>query len=154
MAWNWREFRVADTALHIAMPCQPSTDARTLPLAGHTVRWTVLLCAEEQQTFALGWGRLGEASAVGPALGELVRGAASNLQATVLTQQPATVPGMTPQAAALRTVLKGRSPDGQPTWAEVWVFAHGLQVYQATWMSAQPAGDQAQHFVQALKLRQ
>lgn len=111
-----------------------------------------MLCSEEKQTFALGWADVAEPGAVAPALTELQRSAAANLQASLLAQGPAAVPGMTPNAAALRTALQGRRPDGQAAWAEVLVFAHGLQVYQATWMGAQPAGDQARHFVQALRV--
>jgi hypothetical protein len=117
------------------------------------VRWTVLVCTEDQQTFALGWADMGEPSAVAPALGELARGAAARLKATVVAQTPASVPGMTPQAAAVRSSLQGQRPDGQSARAEVLVFAHGLQVYQAMWLGPQAPDAQAQHFLQALKVQ-
>jgi hypothetical protein len=65
--------------------------------------------------------------------------ARDNVRATVLAEQAADVPGMTPQAAARRWQLRGQLPDGRAVAEWVQVFAHGTRVFQASVIG--PAGD-------------
>lgn len=148
---DWREFRVADTSVQVAMPCRPATQARELPLAGRTVRLVLLACTESGQTFAVAWADLGDPAAVGAALRALAAGAAANLQATPAAAASAAVAGMTPHDAAVHWRLAGRRPDGQALAAEVVVFAHGTRVFQATWLGQAPGA--ATVFMQSLKVR-
>ena len=67
--------------------------------------------------------------------------AQANVRATVIAEQPANVPGMTPQADARRWQLRGQLPDARPVAEQLQVFAHGTRVYQASVIG--PAADDA-----------
>lgn len=151
-ALDWREMRPEGWSLVASLPCRPAQHARTLALAGQSVELGMAVCSAQGHTFAVSSAAMADPSAVGPALQALGEAARGNLAGQVLEVQPAQVPGMTPQAQALRWRLAGHLPDGQPVQARVLVFAHGLRVFQATVVGPSTGDAQWQPFVDGLRL--
>ena len=131
-ALDWRQMQPGGWTVGVSLPCRPSPLARTLPLAGAPVNMTMLSCTADDHLFAVAMADMADPSRLGPALRALGEAARANLQAQVLSEAPARVPGMTPQDEARRWSLAGRRPDGQAVRMQVLVFAHGTRVYQAT----------------------
>jgi hypothetical protein len=151
-ALDWREVRPEGWALQAMLPCRPATQQRTLSLGGTPVELVMVACAARDHTFALASAALADPAAVGPALQALGAAARANVDGRVLEEGQAAVPGMTPQAAARRWRIQGRLPDGQPVVEEVWVFAHGLRVVQATVVGPSSGVDLVRPFVEALRI--
>lgn len=131
-ALDWRQLRPPDWHLAASLPCRPDRVVRSVPLAGQPVEMTMLACSVGEHTFALASVPLTDPAAVPAALRALVDGARTNVGGAVERQQPAAVPGMTPQADARRLRVVGHRPDGRTVTEELVVFAHGLRVFQAT----------------------
>ena len=152
-ALDWRELQPPGWSLQFGLPCRPAAHTRTVPLAGQAVALSVMACSAQDHTFAVSMTTLASPAAVAPALQALGVAARANLAGQVSQEQPALVPGMTPHDAARRWRLSGKLPDGQPAVAEVLVFAHGLQVYQATVLGRSVGPAQLQPFLDALRVR-
>lgn len=151
-ALDWRQVRPDGWGLQAAMPCRPDQQQRQVALAGAPVTLGLLVCSTADHTFALASADMGDPARVVPALEALLASAQANLQGQVLAEQPAQVPGMTPQPAALRRELAGRMPDGRAVREQVQVFAHGLRVFQATVVGPQAGPAQVGPFLDALEL--
>lgn len=134
------------------MPCRPDQQQRQVVLAGAPVALRLVVCSADGHTFALTSADVGDPARVAPALQALLQSAQANLQGRVLAEQPAAVPGMTPNAAAVRRQLAGRMPDGREVREQVQVFAHGLRVFQATVVGPQAGTSQAGPFFEAIAL--
>ena len=140
-ALDWRQFQPEGWPLQLAMPCKPADQQRRIPLAGTTVALRMLSCSAGDHIFAVASADVGDPARVGPALRALAAAAQANVRATVIAEQPANVPGMTPQADARRWQLRGQLPDARPVAEQLQVFAHGTRVYQASVIG--PAADDA-----------
>lgn len=140
-ALDWRQFQPDGWPLQLSMPCKPADQQRRIPLAGAGVALRMLSCSADDHVFAVASADLDDPARVGPALQALSAAARANVQATVLGDQAAAVPGMTLQAAARRWRLRGQLPDGRPVHAQLQVFAHGTRVFQASVIG--PAADDA-----------
>lgn len=138
---DWRQFQPDGWPLQLAMPCKPFDQQRRLALAGSEVALRLLSCSADDHVFAVASADVGDPARVAPALQALAAAARANVQATVLDEQPAAVPGMTPQAAARRWRLRGQLPDARPVAEQLLVFAHGTRVFQANVIG--PAADDA-----------
>lgn len=144
-ALNWREVRLESTSLVAMFPCKPSQQTRELPLAGARVRMSLSACEAQGATWALSHAEVRDPAQVGPALAALNEALAANLGDTPQPVGPWAVPGMTPQAQALRVRLRGQHADGSTVQVEAGVFAHGTQVFQAVVMQpVQPAAVDAE----------
>lgn len=140
-AADWREVRPPGWALTMVMPCRPASHVRQVPLPGAAIELMLFACSDQEHTFAVSSALLADPASVGPALAQLSTAARANVRGQEPTDQPAAIPGMTPQAAARRWRMAGTLPDGRTVVEEVVVFSHGLRVYQATVLgpSAGPA---------------
>jgi hypothetical protein len=151
-ALDWRQVQPDGWSLVAALPCKPASQQRQLALAGQAVVLTMLACSADGHTFALASAELGDPARVGPALLALGQSAQANVQARVVSEQAATVPGMTPNPAARRWLLRGRLPDGQAVAEQVQVFAHGTRVFQAALIGAQADDARAAPFFDAIRV--
>ena len=88
----------------------------------------------------------------GPCCRRWAAPAQANVQGQVLAEQPAAVPGMTPNPEARRWRLQGRLPDGQAVAEQVQVFAHGTRVFQAAVIGPQADEARAGPFFEGLKV--
>ncbi len=153
-ALDWRQLQPAGWSLVAALPCKPAIQQRRLALAGQPVVLTMLACTADGHTFALASADLGDPAHVGAALQALGQAAQANVQGRVAADQPAAVPGMTPNPAARRWQLQGRLPDGQAVAEQVQVFAHGARVFQAAVIGPEADDSRAGPFFDALKVLQ
>lgn len=151
-ALDWRQVRPDGWGLQAAMPCRPDHPQRQVSLAGATVALSLEVCSADGHSFALASAELAEPGRVAPAMQALLQAAQANIQGQVLSESAATVPGMTPQPAALRRQLSGRMPDGRAVREQVQVFAKGLRVFQATVLGPEAGLAQAGPFFEALAL--
>lgn len=151
-ALDWRQFQPDGWPLAVAMPCKPSSAQRQVALAGRPVALRLLSCTADGHTFAVASADTGDPAQVGPALQALAASAQANLRATVVAEQPAAVPGMTPHAAALRWRLRGQLPDGRAVAEQMQVFAHGTRVYQATVVGPEADDARSVPFFDALRV--
>ncbi len=135
-ALDWRDVRPEGTRLVGLLPCKPTAQERRVTLAGTPVQLGLLACAADGQTWGLAWADVSDPARIGPALDDLARSAAANVGASAVQEQPAQVPGATPQAGSRRLVLQGKGGSGQPVELRAQVFSHGTQVFQATALGA------------------
>jgi len=149
---DWRELRPEGSGIVVMFPCKPDRHARTVTLAGRATRMEMLVCGVGGTTFGLSFADIDDPVAVSVAVDELRAAAAENIGATVVSQQEAQVPGMTPNARAVRLRLEGRRPDGTALREETAFFVRGLRVYQATILGPAIAADVQESFFAALRL--
>ncbi|GAA0770331.1 hypothetical protein LRH25_31340 [Ideonella azotifigens] len=145
-ALDWREGRVVDASLQFVLPCRPDHHERVLPLAGVPVRLQMQVCEAEGQTFAVSVADMGEPARVGPALQDLRVAFERNLgqPAAAAPSAPAWLPpGATPQPAAGRWPLLGKTPAGEAVHAELALAARGTWVVQATVLARGPLSAEA-----------
>ena len=140
-ALDWRQFQPDGWPLMLAMPCKPVDQQRRIDLAGTSVAMRMLSCSADDHVFAVASADVGDPARVAPALQALTAAARANVRASVVGEQPAAVPGMTPQDQARRWRLRGQLPDARPVAEQLQVFAHGTRVFQASVIG--PAADDA-----------
>jgi hypothetical protein len=150
---DWRQFQPDGWPLVLSMPCKPGDQQRSIPLAGTTAAWRLLSCSADDHVFAVASADVGDPARVGPALQALAAAAQANVRATIVDDQPAAVPGMTPQAAARRWRLRGQLPDARPVREQVQVFAHGTRVFQASVIGPVADDARAGPFFDALRVQ-
>lgn len=138
--------------LAVAMPCKPSSLVRDVSLGGRLVSMTMLACSEDGVTYSVGTLKAGDPADVVPVLEAMARAAHTNLQARVDVDEPASVPGMTPNGAARLQRLSGRMPDGRAVQERLVLFAHGTRVYQAIVLAAVLDAEKAHAFTSSLKV--
>lgn len=134
------------------MPCRPDQQQRQVVLAGAPVALSLVVCSAEGHSYALVSADVGDPARVAPALQALLQSAQANVQGRVLAEQPVLVPGMTPNAGAVRRQLAGRMPDGREVREQVQVFVHGLRVFQATVVGPEAGPGQVGPFFEAIEL--
>lgn len=151
-AMDWRQVRPEGLGIEAAFPCRPASHARSVDLAGQTVTMTMYACSAQRVTFGLASADLVDVRRVDGALAELAISASRNIVATHHSSEPTVVPGMTPQARAMRLRLEGRLPDGRAIVEHAAVFAHGSRVYQATVLGSADAAT-VDAFFSGLRIR-
>ena len=137
-ALDWREFVPEGSGIQVAFPCRPDREARPVSLAGEGVRMEMLACSAAGMTFALAYADVADPAHVGPVLAALRAAAAANIRASVPVATALAVPGMTPNEQAARYALQGQLPDGGAVREQAAFFTHGLRVYQASVIGAEP----------------
>lgn len=150
-ALDWREVRPDGSGLQAMLPCRPNTQARTVSLAGRSVKLTLVACSAGDQTWAIAFADVGDPATVAAALDELRMSAARNLGAEPPTPQPIAVPGATPNAGSVRIAFDGRLPDGSAVREQAAVFARGTRVFQATAVGAKLGADAVDTFFGSLR---
>lgn len=151
-ALDWREVRPEGAELLLLFPCKPTSHARQVRLAEHTVRLNLQACSADGATWAVAVADVGDPRRVAPALRELHRAAADNLSVAPGSLQPWPVPGATPQPDSGLAVLRGKTPQGGPVVSRTVFFARGMQVYQATVMGGDPSAQALEQFFGSLRL--
>jgi hypothetical protein len=151
-ALDWREVRPDGTRLVGLLPCKPTAQERRVTLAGSPVQLGLLACAADGQTWGLAWADVTDPARVASALDELARSAAANVGASGVREQPAQVPGATPQTGSRRLVLQGKGGSGQPVELRAQVFSHGTQVFQATALGPQLGAEAIDTFFGGLRV--
>lgn len=150
-ALDWREVRPRGSGATLLMPCKPDELARSVSLAGTTVRLQLAACSAGGQTWALAHADVGDPAQVTPALAELRAAAAANLDAGDGAALPLQVRGATPNRASERVQFSGKLPDGRAAHEQVAVFARGTRVFQATVLGEQLSAEAADTFFGALQ---
>lgn len=151
-ALDWREMQAEGSGVVAAFPCKPDRHARSVPLAGQTVRIEMLVCSAGGATFGLSFFDAGEPARVSDTMIELQRLTVANIAATNPQSVPLQVPGMTPNPNALRMRLQGRGPDGTVLSEHAGFFVKGVRVYQATVLGKSVPPEVADTFFAALRL--
>lgn len=150
-ALDWREVRPEGSGVFVLLPCRADVQQRNLSLAGRPVRLTLAACSAGGATWALAYADLGDPSAVAPALEELRRSAAANIDGEAGSVAPLAVPGATPHAGSMRFSLAGRLPDGTAVSEHAAVFTRGTRVFQATVVGERPPADGVETFIASLR---
>jgi hypothetical protein len=151
-ALNWREVRPADSGALAMFPCKPLHDMRRMPLAGPPVAVAISVCSAADVTYALSHADVADPARVGPALQALRASAIANLGATVSSERPLQVEGMTPHPEARLMELRGSLPDGRPVLERVAMFSKGTRVYQATMFGNALDAEASETFFGGLRL--
>lgn len=151
---DWREMRPADTPLQAQFPCKPTTQARTLALAGEQVTLTLLACSAGNATWGLAHATLVNPAHLAAALSELRSATTTNLKVKADSGRdvPFSPPGATPNAEMRRQQVTGKLPDDSAVVADVAVFSHGLRVFQATVVGKQLHGTNTEVFFGGLRV--
>ena len=152
-AYDWREVRSADGAVLALFPCKPQQQTRRVPLAGTEVEMSVVACDAERNAFALAGIDAGDPGRVTALLQELGAASARNIGADAAAASAAAlaVPGMTPNPAARRLLLRGQRPGGEAVQAQIALFARGTHAYQALVIGAAPPREAVANFLDSLK---
>jgi hypothetical protein len=136
-ALDWREVRPEGSHLQLMFPCRPASHARHVSLAATTVEISMFACTADETTYALVFADMQDPSRVTPALDELSRSIAANVQAAGrVASSPIVVAGMTPNERSASWQVAGQLPDGRAVQEHAAVFAYGTRVYQATVVSS------------------
>jgi hypothetical protein len=151
-ALDWRQVRPAGLGIEAMFPCRPATLSREITLAQLRVEMTMHACAARGSTYAVGALTLDDVRDVDAALVSLRDAAAGNVGGAAASPVPIRVPGMTPNAQAVRLQLAGRRPDGSAVVEHVAVFARGPRVYQAMVVGDRLDAEAVSVFFDALKL--
>lgn len=151
-ALDWRDVRPEGSGVMAQFPCKPDRHARTVPIAGQTLRMEMLVCSADGLTFALSFVDVAQPDRVGPVLDALRLVAVGNIGAREPTVQPARVPGMTPHASSVSLAATGRLPDGTTVQQHSLLFSRGLRVYQASIVGGQLLPEATDTFFSALRL--
>lgn len=151
-ALDWRDVRPDQSGVVALFPCKPASHARTLPLAGASVRFVLYACAAGDATWSLGFAELSDPARVGPALDQLREQAALNIAAHTALAHAFRVPGSTPNPREGLDHLAGRLPDGTAVQERVGVFAKGTRVFRATVLSSRLSAEHAEAFFDSLRV--
>ena len=149
---DWRQLRPDGWGILVSLPCRPASQARSVPLVGPPVELLLMACSADGHTFAIASANMAEPGRVGPALQALGAAALANVRGQVEAEQPAAVPGMTPQPAARRWLARGQRTDGTVVREQVLVFAHGLRVFQATVVGPVADEDRVRPFFESIEV--
>lgn len=148
---DWRDVRSADGAVQAQLPCKPQLHERRVPMAGGTVRLSLLACDAGGQTWGLASADLVDPARHAPAMDELAAAAAANVAATA-TRMPLQVAGAMAHPGSRRLHLQGRRPDGQAVQMHMALFVHGTRLYQATVLGQTVQSDVADAYFGSLRV--
>lgn len=152
-ALDWREVQMEGSGVRAVFPCKPAQEVRRVALAGAQVSMTMRVCSAAGMRFALAEADMEDPARVGPALEQLAQAQARNLDTPLPAGRVASIPGMTPQPAALELSLQGHHPDGSAVAARLVVFAKGTRVLQATVLGNRIEPGAVRSFMEALRFQ-
>lgn len=157
-ALNWRDTRIADSAVVALLPCDPDHAQRSVPLGGVATEMTAAGCEAGGATFAV---MLAQAPA--SQASELLAGWRSatlaNMHAKDVQSQAFLPRGALALPESVRVVAQGRRADGQTVFAQaVWLarIAPGgkaAQLVHLVMYSERPMPEAAETFFSGLKLQ-
>jgi len=148
---DWREVRPEGSGAVLLFPCKPSTEARTVALAGAPVSMRLVVCRADGLTWALTYADVTDPARVAPAIEALRAAAQLNLGGTAEALGPMQVKGMTPNPQAQRVRLRGKLPSGEAVVQESGFFSRGTWVYQATVLGTRLDGEAVASFFDSIR---
>jgi hypothetical protein len=148
---DWREFVPEGSEINVTFPCRVDRHARSVVMAGASVRMEMLVCNAGDTTYAVSFFDVADPARVSATLAEWRATAVRNVQGAAPQQQPVQIKGMTPNDEAVRLSVTGRLPDGAAVREHAVFFAHGLRVYSATVLGANPPQQAVDIFFSGLK---
>ena len=150
---DWREVRLDGGVLTALFPCKPIGQSRDTMLLGRRIAMSLQSCQAEATTFAVAYADVGDPALVAPALAQMQRALASNVDAEASSDRlPFRVAGMTPGEQSVRLRLRGRLPDGTGADEQAVFFAKGTRIYQAVVLGRRAGADAADTFFDSLRL--
>ena len=149
---DWRNMHPPGLGLAVRMPCRPESHLRTVDLAGQTVVMRIHVCQERGISFSVAVLDLADPGLVGTVLTLLRQSSASNIAGTVVSDQPALVPGMTPHPQARHAHIAGHLPDGRAVALHGLYFSHGIRIYQAVVIGRDNDTEAFQNFLDGIKV--
>lgn len=149
---DWREFRSPESGISLLFPCRPASQARTVRIAGQSVRLQLHACRAGDVTWALAEADMGAPAGVAAALDDLRALAVGNLAGQAGPEVTFDVPGATPSPRALRCDVVGKLPDGLPVSEHVGVFAVGTMVAQVTALGASLQAESVNSFFASARI--
>jgi hypothetical protein len=150
-ALDWREFVPEGSEISVTFPCRVDRHARPVVMAGASVRMEMLVCTAGDVTYALSFFDATDPTRVSATLAEWRATAVRNVQGAAPELQPLQIKGMTPNDEAVRLSVAGRLPDGAAVREHAVFFVHGLRVYSATVLGANPPQQAVDTFFSGLK---
>ncbi len=132
---NWREVRVASSALKVLLPCKPDQGSRPVELAGQPVELQMVGCEAGAALFAVSHVELKDSSR----MAEIQAGWQTAMLAAMAVQEPAgavqrtafELKGAAAQPPAVRLQARGRRSDGRAVMAQAVWFSQGAHLYHA-----------------------
>ncbi len=134
---NWRETRIADTALVALLPCKPDAGARTVPLGGRDVSLHMTGCDAGSATFAVAHATVDAASAAPAVLAQWRTATLANMAAVSSRDVPmnaaarSALGSASAATAPMRVTAEGRRKDGSVVTMQALWFAKDAQVFHA-----------------------
>lgn len=128
---NWREVRVAPSALKAMLPCKPDKAVRQVPMAGRAVDLQALGCEAGGATYAVLFAELGDASRAGEALAQWQAATLANMRGASAQESAFYPPGAVRLPQSLQVRATGQRPDGSKVQSQAAYFAQGRHVFQA-----------------------
>ena len=150
---DWREFRSSESGIAVLFPCRPSTQQRTVTIAGRKTRLSLHACSAGDVTWAMAEADVGDPSWVQASLVDLRNSAAANVSGRVEAVVPFEVEGATPNLEAKRCSIAGKLPDGQAVAEHLGVFAVGTRVAQVTAIGSSTPQEAVSTFLGSTRVR-
>jgi hypothetical protein len=152
-ALDWRELRPAGTQLQLLFPCKPTSQQRTLNLAGAPVALTLHACQAGNLTWALSHADVADPARVASALTELKAAAQIKMGQPEVAWVALITPGATPNAQSGLARFSISGADRQALQMHVAVFAHGTRVFQAAVLGSSVPAEAADAFFSSLRVQ-
>lgn len=152
-AYNWREVRLEPGGLKAMLPCKPDKGARSVPMAGRTVRLEALGCDAGGATFAVLSADIGAPERAGEALAQWQLAALANIRGTASSASPFLPPGASSLPQSLQVVASGQRGDGSKVESQAAYFARGSRVFQAVIYAGQLRPEVTDTFFSGLQVQ-
>jgi hypothetical protein len=147
-ALDWREVRTGGGGLVLLFPCKPTSQERTVTLAGTSGPMALHACQADGLTWALAQIDVGDPARVGPALAELRSAAQAKMGAPEASW--AALPNAvkaTPHPLAGSARFQRAGADGKPVQMQQAVFTRGTWVFQASVLGAVLPEEMVNNFI-------
>ena len=132
---NWREVRLAASALKVLLPCKADQGSRPVELAGQLVELQMVGCEAGAALFAVSHVELKDSSR----MAEIQAGWQTAMLAAMAVKEPEVpvqrtafeLKGAAAQPPAVRLQAQGRRPDGRAVMAQAVWFSQGTHLFHA-----------------------
>jgi len=149
-ALDWRDVSLAATDLIASFPCPPSSFEREVSVADQSMKMFLLACDASGATYGVSTIEVGDPRRVDAVLLALRLGAGRAIGDTGSVPEAFRLRGATPYPASQTVRLVGRRQDGRAVEEEIFVFARGTRVFQASVIATALAQAQTAPFREGL----
>lgn len=150
---DWRDVRPPGSGVQLLFPCKPSTETRSVALAGQLLKMTMVACQAGGATYALAFADTGDAARLAGALTALREAQAGNLRGRGDAPVPLRVVGARAVPQPELVHLDGHFPDGTAVRQHAGYFAAGTRVYQVAVLGAAVAPGTADAFFEGIRVQ-